>query len=43
MDTATRVQTLDEAVSISFNTNTLGKGMNPTIPYSQLWINGGAD
>ena len=31
MDTATRVQTLDEADCISQSTNTLGKGMNPII------------
>ena len=31
MDMATRVQILDEADYISQNTNTLGKGMNPTI------------
>ncbi len=31
MDTATRVQTLDEADCISHSTNTLGKGMNPII------------
>ena len=31
MDTATRVQILDETDGISHNTNTLGKGMNPTI------------
>ena len=31
MDTATRVQILDETDCISHSTNTLGKGMNPTI------------
>ena len=31
MDTATRVQILDEADCISHCTNTLGKGMNPII------------
>ena len=31
MDTATRVQILDETDSISHSTNTLGKGMNPVI------------
>ena len=31
MDTATRVQILDETDCISHNTNTLGKGMNPII------------
>ena len=31
MDTATRVQTLDEAVCISRNDITFGKNMNPTI------------
>ena len=31
MDTATRVQILDEADYISHSTNTLGKGMNPII------------
>ena len=31
MDTATRVQILDENDCISHNTNTLGKGMNPII------------
>ena len=31
MDTATRVQILDETDSISHSTNTLGKDMNPII------------
>ena len=31
MDTATRVQTLDETDCISHSTNTLGKGINPMI------------
>ena len=31
MDTATRVQILDETDCISRSTNTLGKGMNPII------------
>ena len=31
MDTATRVQILDDTESISHNTNTLGEGMNPII------------
>ena len=31
MDTATRVQILDEADCISHSTNTLGKGMNAVI------------
>ena len=31
MDTATRVQILDETDCISHSTNTLGKSMNPTI------------
>ena len=31
LDTATRVQILDETDCISHNTNTLGKGMNPII------------
>ena len=31
MDTATRVQILDETDSFSHSTNTLGKGMNPII------------
>ena len=31
MDTATRVQILDETDSISYSTNTIGKGMNPVI------------
>ena len=31
MDTAIRVQILDEADCISQNTNTLGKGINPII------------
>ena len=31
MDTAMRVQTLDEADCISHSTNTLGKGINPII------------
>ena len=29
MDTATRVQILDEADCISYTSNTIGKGMNP--------------
>ena len=31
MDTATRVQILDEPNCISHSTNTLGKGLNPII------------
>ena len=31
MDTANQVQALDEAVCISHNSNTLGKGMHPNI------------
>ena len=31
MDTETQVQILDEVDCISHNTDTLGKGMNPTI------------
>ena len=31
MNTATRVQILDESDCISHGTNTLGKGMNPII------------
>ena len=31
MDTAIRVQILDEAACFSHSTNTLGKGMNPII------------
>ena len=31
MDTATRVQTLDETDYMSLSTNTLGKGINPII------------
>ena len=31
MDTATRVQILDETDCISHSTKTLGKGMNPII------------
>ena len=31
MDTASRVQILDETHCISHSTNTLGKGMNPII------------
>ena len=31
MDTATRVQILDETDRISHSINTLGKGMNPII------------
>ena len=31
MDTATRVQILDETNCISHSTNTLGKAMNPII------------
>ena len=32
MDTATRIQILDETDCISHSTNTLRKGMNPIIP-----------
>ena len=31
METAARVQILDETDCISYGTNTLGKGMNPII------------
>ena len=31
MDMANQVQILDKAVCLSYNANTLGKGMNPTI------------
>ena len=31
MDTATRIQILNESDCISLSTNTLGKGMNPII------------
>ena len=31
LDTATRVQILDQTDCISHNTNTIGKGMNPII------------
>ena len=31
MDTASQVQILDEAYSISYSTNTMRKGMNPII------------
>ena len=31
MDIAARVQVLDKTIFISHNTNTFGKGMNPTI------------
>ena len=31
MDTANQVQILDETVCMSHSTNTLGKGINPTI------------
>ena len=36
MDTVTRVQILDEADCISYNTNTLGKGMNLLSNYGQI-------
>ena len=36
MDTATRVQILDEADCISHSTNTLGKGMNLIILSSAM-------
>ena len=42
MGTATRVQILDEGVYISYNTNTPGKDMNPTL-LPQLWVNSRAD
>ena len=42
MDTATRVQILDETDCISHSTNSLGKGMNPII-LPQLWVNSRAD
>ena len=42
MDMERRVQILNEADSISHNTNTLGKGMNPIISL-HLWVNSTAD
>ena len=33
MDTATQAQILDKAVCISHSANTIGKCMNPTIPF----------
>ena len=36
MDTATRIQILDEADCISQSTNTPGKGMNQIIPPSGM-------
>ena len=36
MDTATCVQILDATDCISHSTNTLGKGMNPIIPFSAM-------
>ena len=33
---ATRVLTLEKAVAFSLIANTLGKGMNPTIPYPSM-------
>ena len=36
MDTVIQVQTLDEAVCISYRTNSFGKGVNPTIPHSAM-------
>ncbi len=36
MDTATRVQILNEAICISHSVNTLGKGMNPIILASTI-------
>ncbi len=41
LDTATRVQFLDETDCISHGTNTLGKGMNPiSLP---PWVNSRKD
>ena len=40
MDTATRVQILDEADCISRSTNTFVKGMNPTM--GKLWDSPGS-
>ena len=42
MDTATRVQILDETDCISHSTNALRKGMNPII-LPQLWVNSRTD
>ena len=39
MDLSTRVQILDHAILITHSTNTLGKGMNSTIPLPQSGIN----
>ena len=39
MDTATRVQILDETDCISRSTNTLGKGMNPVFFYRNQMLN----
>ena len=36
MDTATQVQTLIEAVCISYSAKSFGKGENPTIPTPAL-------
>ena len=43
MDTATRVQILDETDCILHSTNTIGKSMNPIILPPQLWVNSRAD
>ena len=42
MDTAIRVQILDEAACISYSANTIEKGMNPSILF-RLLLNFGVD
>ena len=39
MDMATRVQILNEAVSVTYDANTIGKGMNPVFQ----WATSGTD
>ena len=43
MDTATRVQILDQTNCISHSTNTLGKKYESSYYPSQLWVNSWAD
>ena len=43
MESATQVQTLDEVVCVSLHMNTLGKGINPSVPSHEQWVNSRAD
>ena len=40
MESVTRFQIMNEAICVSPRTNALGKGMNPTIPFSHSYMIG---